>query len=105
MRGVVEIRFYGELYEIARTKEYSLKITGSITLLNLIELLDKRLNTSLSRVVLNEEGMIREEYVVLVNGSATRSRDPKSIEIKDEDVIVFLPPAVGGKLYCSTMVC
>ncbi|MEM4827082.1 MAG: MoaD/ThiS family protein [Desulfurococcaceae archaeon] len=101
---MVEIKFYGELYELTRIKEYKLKVaTGNLTLLDLIKLLDGELHLNVSRVILDEKGMIRERYIVLINGSAVKSRDPASVKIRDEDVIVFLPPAVGGKLYCSAI--
>lgn len=93
---MVEIRFYGELYELTRVKEYSVRISNEITLLDLILILDKNLNIELSKRVLDDEERIKSRYVVLINGSSLRDNNPKNVRIKDEDVIVFLPPAVGG---------
>ncbi|MEM1777256.1 MAG: MoaD/ThiS family protein [Acidilobaceae archaeon] len=102
---MVQIRFYGELYEITKIKEYNLKIAGEITLLDLIEILDRKLNISVSKVLLDDKGKIKSAYVILVNGSAVREDNPRSVRIRDEDILAFLPPAVGGKLYCSTLGC
>lgn len=93
---MVEIRFYGELYEITKMKEYVVRISEDLTLYELIEILSRKLGTEISRVLLDENGRIKSRYAVLINGSALRENDAKSVKIKDDDIIAILPPAVGG---------
>lgn len=100
---MVVIKFYGELYEITKVKEYIMKLPpGSTSLLDLIKTLSKMFGTDISKMILDERGRLRGRYIVLINGAAPRATDPVSVEVKDEDVVAFIPSAVGG---CYATMC
>ncbi|MEL9929610.1 MAG: MoaD/ThiS family protein [Sulfolobales archaeon] len=93
---MVEIRFYGELYEIVKVREYMIRISKDLTLYELIEILSRELGVEISSILLDENGRIKGRYAILINGSAVKDYDARSVKIKDDDVIAILPPAVGG---------
>lgn len=100
---MVVVKLYGELYELTKVKEYTLKLPpGSTSLLDLIKILSSQFGVDISKLVLDERGRLRGRYIVLVNGAAPRSADPVSVEIRDEDVVAFVPSAVGG---CYAVLC
>lgn len=98
----VTVRFYGALYELTRAKECHLEVSEGATLMEVIKVIDRVLSPDFSRTVLDDKGALKSAYVVLINGSAVRSNNPADVRILENDVVAFLPPAVGGSVLCRS---
>lgn len=89
----VLVKFVALFYEIMGTAKLEVVVPEDTTLGQLIDLLSSN-KPELREVLLDEDGKVREEYNVLVNGISASSLDGV---LRDGDEVVFLPPASGGE--------
>ncbi|MCX8196474.1 MAG: MoaD/ThiS family protein [Acidilobaceae archaeon] len=89
----VSVRVLGRLTELLPERELLVELEEGESLEGLLKLLDERTGGRLRRALLDERGGIREEYVILLNGSPVLEA---GVRLKDGDRLVIFPPASGG---------
>jgi len=92
----VRVKFFGELYELVGTFRVELETPNNLTVRDLVDLISHTFNPKFGEAVLDSDGKLRGEYVVLVNGKAIEWLDGLATKLNDNDEVVFLPPAEGG---------
>ncbi len=88
----VEVRVYGRLAEILNVRTVNVRVDGEVTLREVLEELNK-LNNQFTRTVINDNGVVKPGYIILVNGEPVENVDYR---VKPGDRVDILPPAVGG---------
>ncbi|MCS7107514.1 MAG: MoaD/ThiS family protein [Acidilobaceae archaeon] len=91
----VSVKVLGRLTELLPERELSVSVTEGETLEGLLRSLDERAKGRLLKQLLDEEGRVREEYVLLLNGAPVTS-ELKEVKLRDGDRLVIFPPASGG---------
>jgi molybdopterin synthase sulfur carrier subunit len=92
----IRVKFFGDLYEIVGTFRVELEIPTGLTVRELVDLISHTFNPKFAEAVLDKDGKLKGEYVVLINGKAIEWLDGLSTKLNDNDEVVFLPPAEGG---------
>ncbi|GAB6944661.1 MoaD/ThiS family protein [Vulcanisaeta sp. JCM 14467] len=92
----VRVKFFGDLYELIGTFKLELEVTNGLSIHGLIDLISHTFNPKFTEAVLDGNGKLRGEYVVLVNGKAIEWLNGLATKLNDNDEVVFLPPAEGG---------
>lgn len=70
--------------------------TRELNIKTLIDYLVERLGMRFREEVLDENGMIKKNVKILVNGRDIDFLDGISTKLKDGDIVVFVPPVAGG---------
>lgn len=92
----VRVKFFGGLYELIGAFKIELEAPNGISVRDLIDLISRTFNPKFAEAVLDGDGKLRGEYVVLINGKAIEWLDGLAAKLSDNDEVVFLPPAEGG---------
>ncbi|WP_054858031.1 MoaD/ThiS family protein [Vulcanisaeta sp. JCM 16159] len=92
----VRVKFFGGLYELIGTFKIELEVPNNLSVGGLIDLITHTFNPKFTEAVLDGDGKLRSEYVVLVNGKAIEWLNGLATKLSDNDEVVFLPPAEGG---------
>jgi len=92
----VRVKFFGDLYELVGTFRIELETPSGLSVRDLIDLVSRTFNPKFTEAVLDGDGKLKGEYVVLVNGKAIEWLNGLATKLNDDDEVVFLPPAEGG---------
>ncbi len=92
----VRVKFFGDLYELIGTFKLELEVTNGLSIRDLIDLISHTFNPKFTEAVLDGDGKLKGEYVVLVNGKAIEWLNGLATKLNNNDEVVFLPPAEGG---------
>jgi len=92
----IRVKFFGDLYEIVGAFRVELETPTGLTVRELVDLISRTFNPKFAEAVLDNDGKLRGEYVVLINGKAIEWLDGLFTKLNDNDEVVFLPPAEGG---------
>ncbi len=87
----VKISIYSSLREELGWKEKEVLVKDNATLMEVI-----RKESSLYKHLINEEGVLRSDYMILVNGIHIQFKDGARTRIHDGDEIAIFPPGGGG---------
>jgi len=87
----LEVSFFGHLREISGIQKEKVTIEDGVDLSRLVERLGKIHSDQLSKEIKNIK-LIR----ILINGREYKNLNEMETELKDGDVVVFLPPIFGG---------
>jgi molybdopterin synthase sulfur carrier subunit len=87
----LEVSFFGPLREISGTQKEKVTIEDGVDLSMLVKRLGEIHSTQLSKEIRNIKS-IR----ILINGREYKNLNEMETELKDGDVVVFLPPIFGG---------
>jgi len=89
----VEVRVYGRLAEMLNVRVVNVRVNGETTLGRVLEELN-RLNAGFTKTIIDENGVVKAGYIVLVNGVSVENVN--QYKVKPGDRVDVLPPAVGG---------
>ncbi|ADN51373.1 MoaD/ThiS family protein [Vulcanisaeta distributa] len=92
----IKVKFFGDLYELVGAFRIELETPNGLSIRDLIDLISHTFNPKFAEAVLDGDGRLRGEYVVLVNGKAIEWLNGLATKLNDNDEVVFLPPAEGG---------
>jgi len=92
---IARIRFFGDLQDYTRKSWTTLEVKQGSTILDLILQLAENLNPDLSNKILMMKE-IRPEIKVLLNGRNIAHLKGLMTELRDHDLVSFLPIAGGG---------
>ncbi|MFB6470724.1 MAG: MoaD/ThiS family protein [Vulcanisaeta sp. AZ3] len=92
----IRVKFFGDLYELIGTFRVELEVPKGLTIRDLINLVSHTFNPKFSEAILDGDGRLRGEYVVLINGKSIEFLRGLDTELSDDEEVVFLPPAEGG---------
>jgi len=93
----VKVRALGRLTEIIPWGDIELTLEGKPSLEDLLRIIDMESKGKLLKIIMDENGFIKGEYIVLVNGLPVTGR-VREVSLGEGDEIVILPPASGGSI-------
>ncbi|MEN2999041.1 MAG: MoaD/ThiS family protein [Acidilobaceae archaeon] len=91
----VTVKVLGRLTELLPERELSIPLEEGESLGELLRSLDRRTGGRLLRLLLDESGKVREEYIILLNGAPVVS-ELNDVKLREGDRLVIFPPASGG---------
>ena len=86
----VKVRVYATLISEVGDRELTVELSDDSDVLGLLQ------RTGLSRIILEESGVVKEMYKVLVNGRDIEFLNGVKTKLRDGDVIDIFPPVAGG---------
>ncbi|WP_054857598.1 MoaD/ThiS family protein [Vulcanisaeta sp. JCM 16159] len=92
----VQVKFLASLYDITKVLKTELNIPDNATVKDLIQFIDNSVSPNFSKIILDDDGKLKDQYVILVNGRSIDFLNGLSTKLSNGDEIVFLPPAGGG---------
>lgn len=92
----VQVKFLASLYDVTKTLKAEVEIPDNATVRDLIQVIDKSISPNFSRVILDESGKLRDQYVILINGRSIDFLKGLDTRLSSNDEVTFLPPAGGG---------
>ncbi|BDR91332.1 MoaD/ThiS family protein [Vulcanisaeta souniana] len=92
----VQVKFLASLYDITKVLKTELNVPDGITVKDLIVIIDKSVSPNFSKVILDDNSKLKDQYVILVNGRSVDFLNGLSTKLSNGDEVVFLPPAGGG---------
>ncbi|MGC8543913.1 MAG: MoaD/ThiS family protein [Vulcanisaeta sp.] len=92
----VQVKFLASLYDITKVLKTEIEVPDNTTVKDLIQIIDKSISPNFSRVILNDDGKLKDQYVILINGRSIDFLNGLSTKLTSGDEVVFLPPAGGG---------
>ncbi|MGC8606191.1 MAG: MoaD/ThiS family protein [Vulcanisaeta sp.] len=92
----VQVKFLASLYDITKVLKTEINVSDSTTIKDLIQVIDKSISPNFSKVILDDNGKLKDQYVILVNGRSIDFLNGLSTKLSNGDEVVFLPPAGGG---------
>ncbi|ADY00433.1 MoaD family protein [Vulcanisaeta moutnovskia 768-28] len=92
----MQVKFLASLYDITKVLKTEINVSDSTTIKDLIQVIDKSISPNFSKVILDDNGKLKDQYVILVNGRSIDFLNGLSTKLSNGDEVVFLPPAGGG---------
>ncbi|MFB6470957.1 MAG: MoaD/ThiS family protein [Vulcanisaeta sp. AZ3] len=92
----VQVKFLASLYDVTKVLKAEVNVPENATVKDLIQIIDKAISPNFSRVILDDNGKLRDQYVVLINGRSIDFLKGLDTKLSSEDEVTFLPPAGGG---------
>ncbi len=92
----IQVKFLASLYDITKVLKTEIEVPDNTTVKDLIQIIDKTISPNFSRVILNDDGKLKDQYVILINGRSIDFLNGLSTKLTSGDEVVFLPPAGGG---------
>lgn len=92
----VRVKFFTTLREMVGKKEEHMQLSDPATLEALLEQLSKKYGEAFEAYVYDEEGKMRGQLQVLVNGKSVSGEPRMKTKLHEGDEIAILPPVGGG---------
>ncbi|HHY31539.1 MAG TPA: MoaD/ThiS family protein [Firmicutes bacterium] len=92
----MRVRFFFFLKEAAGTDEVLIPAGSAPCLRALVQVLQDRFGERLARQIVTEDGEIRRDINILVNGRNVQFLEGADTKLDDDDTISFLSPVAGG---------
>ncbi|MEM4297747.1 MAG: ubiquitin-like small modifier protein 1 [Nitrososphaerota archaeon] len=89
-------KFFATLREITDKREENIELPTGSTVRDFLNELVKMYGKRAYEYIFDENGKVREYLTILLNGQALNASRIDSIQLKDRDVVVILPPIGGG---------
>ena len=96
----VKLRLFATLRRRYGVKEIEVDCDG--TLEDLVEKVSEKLGKDLRSEVLKEDGSVRDDRIILVNGKHAWSLGEEERKLKEGDVVSVFPPLAGGYVMSDT---
>ncbi|MEM2896790.1 MAG: MoaD/ThiS family protein [Candidatus Bathyarchaeia archaeon] len=91
------LKFVSPLQELSGIKEDQIELPKSMTLKELIGLMNNRYDKKFMEYIFDEKtGDFKSHIVVMKNGVNIKSLSDMETRLEDGDVIHFFPPVCGG---------
>lgn len=92
----VTVRYYGVVWEAINKRTEDIEVSGGSTIRDLMEYLVETKNPQIRDMIFSKQGQVRDFLAYVINGVDVRSLDGFNTQLKDEDVVLLLPPIGGG---------
>ncbi|KJS87544.1 MAG: hypothetical protein JM58_04200 [Peptococcaceae bacterium BICA1-8] len=93
----VKVVFHGSYQSVSNIREKQVKLPEKASLYDLIEILEEEYGRKLTGQLIDYENTeVWSLMAIAVNGKILNKLEKFYIELKDNDDIIFLPPAIGG---------
>jgi molybdopterin synthase sulfur carrier subunit len=95
-KTIISTKYFAALREITGKREEAFAFDGEVNAKKFLEALVARYGKKIAEYLLDQNGALRENLVMLVNGNAVDTSDLASLKLKNGDLVVILPPIGGG---------
>ena len=92
----VTVRYYGVVWEAINKRSDKIELSDSSTIGDLMKHLVETENPQLREMIYDKQGQIRDFLAYVINGVDVRSLDGFNTQLKNEDVVLLIPPIGGG---------
>ncbi|MCG2880440.1 MAG: MoaD family protein [Vulcanisaeta sp.] len=92
----VQVKFLASLYDVTKVLKTEIELPDNATVMDLIRTIDKVVSPNFSSVILDDDGRLKDQYVILINGRSVDFLHGLETRLSNGDEVVFLPPAGGG---------
>ncbi|MCG2867068.1 MAG: MoaD family protein [Vulcanisaeta sp.] len=92
----VQVKFLASLYDVTKVLKTEIELPDNATVMDLIRTIDKVVSPNFSSVILDDDGRLKDQYVILINGRSIDFLHGLETRLSNGDEVVFLPPAGGG---------
>ena len=92
----VSVKYFAKVREITGKKEEKIEISGRMSVQEFLAKLFSKYGQQLREFVLHDNGELRQNIGILVNGSPVDRSDTGKVYVGASDVFVILPPIAGG---------
>lgn len=92
----VYTRYYALLREYVKKQEEYIELPSGSTPMSLVEALLERYGEGVRRYLLDEEGRLRSNIAVAVNGERVPRDQLEKTQLREGDEVVIIPPVSGG---------
>ena len=92
----VQVKFLASLYDVTKVLKTEIELPDNATVMDLIKTIDKAVSPNFSSIILDDDGKLKDQYVVLINGRSIDFLSGLGTRLSNGDEVTFLPPAGGG---------
>lgn len=93
----LEIRYYAVIREITSKREEKIVLQKPATIGEIIRKIDEKYGGKIGKIILNEKGELKSNYIILLNGVNIKNMDGLQTKIEKNSEIAIFPPFSGGK--------
>ena len=92
---IIRVKTFATLYNITGKVSHEIRLEKDSTVREVIDKLIQ-IYPKLKDEILDDNGLLKENYRVLVNGREISHLSGLDTEVKDGDTIAIFPPVAGG---------
>ena len=92
----IDTKFFAILRETINKTDDSVLLPSNSTVNDFLQKLISDYGTVLSKILLNDDGLLNEQFTTLLNGQSITVDSFSNIRLADNDLLIFLPPISGG---------
>ena len=92
----IDTKFFAILRETINKTDDSILLPSNSTVNDFLQKLISDYGTVLSKILLNDDGLLNEQFTTLLNGQSITVDSFSNIRLADNDLLIFLPPISGG---------
>ena len=92
----ISIRFFASLAEKIGERETTVLLEDKSSVLDLFNKLKQKYGESFQHIIFQSDGNIKKTHTILLNEKSIHEQNIKEIQLKNDDIIAFLPPVSGG---------
>ena len=92
----IDTKFFAILRETINKTDDSILLPSNSTVNDFLQKLISDYGTVLSKILLNDDGLLNEQFTTLLNGQSISVDSFSNIRLADNDLLIFLPPVSGG---------
>ena len=93
---MVRVKFFGTLRMLLKLKETSVEIENNITIRDLLEKLQSKIDGKFIDKLIDQRGNIIPGTIILVNKKNIFHLNLLNTIVNDNDEVVIFPPGAGG---------
>lgn len=95
----IEARYYAYLREITGKFSEIILINEGATINDFLRIIIDKYGERMRRYILDDNGEVRSNITIAINAQKIAGDSVKSYPLKNEDVVVIIPPIAGGIIY------
>nr|ACF09894.1 MoaD family protein [uncultured marine crenarchaeote AD1000-23-H12] len=92
----IDTKFFAILRETINKTDDSVFLPSNSTVNDFLQKLISDYGDVLSKILLNDDGLLNEQFTTLLNGQSITADSFSNIRLADNDLLIFLPPISGG---------
>ena len=92
----IDTKLFAILRETINKTDDSILLPSNSTVNDFLQKLISDYGTVLSKILLNDDGLLNEQFTTLLNGQSITVDSFSNIRLADNDLLIFLPPVSGG---------
>lgn len=92
----VTVKYFTTLREIVCKPQEQIEMSDATTVNELLQQLGEKHGEKFTRYLYDEKGTVRGHLSILINGKSTTTQQVLRTELRENDILVILPPVGGG---------